>query len=228
MAYLSDLCCLCLSLCDGCQVHWGKGLGQKNFKEDWQFMDGSVMVPLQAITAKNLREFCDGCTIDIDTAPDLLISDLKKLGYPLYSGTGVEGPPPNASRPAYPGPGGDPFVRGGPGDFGRQNPDSLPHAPAPGAYPGGPPYYGGGPSHPVPEVSAPRIDNFPLGYPPPQPDSHVSPKSVADATPTATAHRLSANTSPAPRSDPRIARPSSPNGREENGADTVVSSCRFL
>ena len=76
------------------QVRWGKGLGQKRYngENEWHFQDGSLLIPISYVNPGNLRDFCDGCVIDISTAPDDLIDDLNRMGAPFY----VPGP---ASRP---------------------------------------------------------------------------------------------------------------------------------
>ncbi len=72
------------------QVNWAKGIGQKAYSNQFVPADGSLWLPAGDINPKNLRDFCDGCVIDIGTAPADLVADLKRLQLPFFA----SGPPP--------------------------------------------------------------------------------------------------------------------------------------
>lgn len=89
------------------QVGWGKGLGQKDYKRDWDWQSGLTKVPIDNINQKNLRTFCDGCVIDRATCPRAMIEDLDRMlpGSSVYDSRAPNGGPPKLDN-GRPGPGG--------------------------------------------------------------------------------------------------------------------------
>eukprot|EP00052_Salpingoeca_macrocollata_P023918 m.212192 g.212192 ORF g.212192 m.212192 type:complete len:642 (-) comp22145_c0_seq5:302-2227(-) len=67
------------------KVGWARGLGQKDYREGWEHVDGSIEIPLATLTPENLHEFNVGCTIDRANIPPDLERDLEAIDASYFS-----------------------------------------------------------------------------------------------------------------------------------------------